>query len=162
MDKLKQYLQTHRQQMDVEIPPTDLLPYIQAGAVGPAANTVLTKYIIGISLLAVVGAGAWLLMHKQEVTSTPPPVTPPKEVIQKDTVPVQKDTMPATPVQPVIQHKKIPKVLPTQHVIRKHKKSVDTVVHPIKPRPKKTTKLINHPTKPHPKKKAQPPISLMK
>jgi hypothetical protein len=156
MDKLKQYLQEHRQELDIEMPPADLLPHIHAGAVAPTTTAMLIKYIITISVLTAIGTGAWLLMHKQKPTYTPAPVAPQKEVIQKDTVPVQKDT---TQAQPAIKYKKTNKVPPSPPVIRKHKKSADTAVRPIHPRKKKHVVTVNHPTPPRKKKKGVIPIT---
>jgi hypothetical protein len=173
MDKLKQYLQEHRQEMDVEIPPTDLLSHIQTGAVAAAAKAVLIKYLIGIVILAIVGTAAWLTIQKQKAVQPSAPSTPPKEVIQKDTVPVQKDTMPA---QSVIQprKKKALRTPPSPPVIHKHKKSVDTVhhepqprikknidttVHQPQPRIKKSINTIDRPTPPRIKKNRPIPIT---
>jgi hypothetical protein len=158
MDKLKQYLQEHRREMDVEIPPTDLLPLIHAGAsAGAGVSAVVIKSIIAFSALAVIGSGVWLAMHTQKPAYTPAPVTPPKEVIQKDTVPVQKDTVPAMQVQPVIKHKKIKKAPPSPPVIHKHKKNVDTAIPPTPPRIKKNRDTIHPAIMPHPTKKVNPP-----
>jgi type IV secretory pathway VirB10-like protein len=160
MDKLKQYLQEHRDAMDVEIPPADLLQHIQAGTVAHAGKAVLAKYVIyimAIGVLAVSGTAAWLMIHKQK--ATPAPVAPSKKVMPTDTVPIQKDTMPVSPVQPVIKHKKIHKVPPATPVIHKHKKVVDTTEHQPKPRSKKKVEPADQPIKPRPKKKARVPIT---
>jgi hypothetical protein len=151
MDTLKQYLQAHRQEMDVEIPPADLLPHIQAGAVAPAAKAVLIKYLIGFGILAIIGTGAWWMIQQQKAVQLPAPSTPPNDVMQQDTVPVQKDTMPA---QPVIQprKKKLPQTPPAPPVIHKHKKSVDTVHHEPQPRIKKNIDTIVHQPQPRIKK----------
>jgi len=134
MDKLKIYLREHRAALDVEMPPADLWQQIQAGAAAQAAKAMLIKYIVGIGVAAVVGAGVWMMSHQQQTMPIPEPVTPPKEVILKDTVP---DTPAQQPV-PAIKHKKKKAQRPPAPVaVRKHKKAPAPAVQPVPPRKKK-------------------------
>jgi hypothetical protein len=86
MDKLKQYLQEGRELLDVEVPPADLWTVVHAKAAAAAWKAIAVKYIITISVVALVGSAVWWMVNTQKHTPMKEPESPQKELVPKDTV----------------------------------------------------------------------------
>lgn len=93
MDKLKQYLRENREMLDVECPPEDLWPAVQAQAAVRAPVSVPVKALGSLCVVVVVASGVWLVMNKKNPAPVAIPKTPQKNIMPADTVsPPSADT----------------------------------------------------------------------